>query len=287
MYTEKSIPLFCVIKNAKIVYHDRTRGCFCESKSERHRKAAREYGYTVFQCGIKQEFVSFRDAVECLIGKNVDGVVLIPPEQIDKAGIDLVKALQNSRIPLLLLDRAVYSVFCDFVTADNKQGGRLAAEALIRQGHRQIDIIMGGANTYTARKRMEGYREAFARNQMAIEDHFIVQGEYTLEAGCRGAKELFEKGVRAMFASNDCIARGVYRFADERGLKIGRDLSVVGYDNTEICRWLQPPLTSIDQNTGQMAEKAVELLIRRIEGGDGKPARNYYFTPVLVERNSV
>ena len=251
-------------------------------------KQAWEWEYTVFQCNINQEFLSFRNAVECLIGKNTDGVILIPPEKIDKEGIKLVKSLQNSRIPMVLLDRAVYTVFCDFVTADNKLGGRIATEHLIQNGHSRIGVLLGGEDSYTAKKRLEGYREVLSRHKIAFDEHLLYQGEYSVESGYQGATYFHKMGVDAIFAANDQLAEGIYRYAGEQDLRIGTDLSVVGYDDTERGRWLNPPLTSVNQSGQGMAEKAVELLIQRIQEEDGEtPAKNFYFTPVLAERESV
>ena len=93
-----------------------------------------------------------------------------------------------------------------------------------------------------------------------------------------------------MVAGNDLMAYGVYLFAKEHRLSIPGDLSVIGYDNTELCSLMDVPLTSVDQNTDTMASKAVEVLLRRIEApvsDEPEPARNYYFTPFVVERDSV
>ncbi len=243
--------------------------------------------YTVFQCNIDQSFESFRNAVECLIGKNVDGVIVIPPEQIDKEGITLVKFLQKSQIPMILLDRAVYSVFCDFVSTDNKYGGRIATEYLIGKGHKRIGILLGGESSYTSRKRLEGYKEALARHRIPFDDKLVFHGKYDMDSGIQGAEILFEQGIRAYFALNDRIAQGVYLFAEKHHLRAGKDISVIGYDNTAVCGNMEPGLTSIEQNVHEMAEKVMEILLQKICSQEAQPIGNYYFTPMLIERDSV
>ena len=86
------------------------------------------------------------------------------------------------------------------------------------------------------------------------------------------------------------MAYGVYIYAREHRVSIPEELSLIGYDNTRQCILMDVPLTSVDQNTDMMASKVVELLIRRIEEpleDEQEPARNYYFTPYVVERCSV
>ena len=133
-------------------------------------------GYTLFQCGTGDDIQSFYLAIEGLMSKNVDGIIVIPPRTMDKENVKLLKSVQKSRVPLMLLDRAAYGVFCDFVTADNKHGGRIATEYLIRQGHTKIGCMVGDANVYTSRKRVEGYREALAaaKIQMGIRDSCLT-----------------------------------------------------------------------------------------------------------------
>lgn len=261
---------------------------FFLSLAEQIVERAEEKGYTVFLCYAGKTFESLKNIIECFIGKNMDGVLLIPPETIDKEGIRLIKSLQTSGMPLVLVDRAVYSVFCDFVTSDNKYGGKCATEYLIACGHEKIGIIMGGGSTYTADKRLEGYKEALAKHKIVWEERYIYRGIYAPESGYAGAEALRKQGVTAIFATNDLIAKGIYQYAEESGLQIGKDLSVVGYDDTKLCEFLEPPLASMEQNIFSMAETAVDLMLKQIkEEEHPTPAQNFYYTPILHKRASV
>lgn len=251
-------------------------------------EAADSSGYTIMQCSLGEDIQTLYKAVESLVAKNVDGVILVPPANMNKEAIKLLKSLQASKIPMLLLDRAVYSVFCDYVTADNKQGSRLAVEYLLRQGHRRIGLLLGEESVYTSQKRLEGYMAALAGGGIPYEPGLVYHGMFDVESGRHGAKKLVCEGVTAIFAANDLMAYGVYQYARENELRIPEDLSVIGYDNTELCDLLFPPLTSMDQGIASMAAKAVELMLQQIsEKGKERRAENYYFAPRLVERNSV
>lgn len=263
---------------------------FYHRLAEETSKYAFYRDYTVFQCYTNDDIRCFYMAIEGLMAKNVAGIIVIPPRTMDKENVKLLKSLQKSGVPMVLLDRAAYTVFCDFVTADNKHGGRIATEYMIRNGHSRIGCMVGEANIYTSRKRVEGYREALAAAKIPFDKELVYYGNFDIESGREGMAALREKGVTAVVAGNDLMAYGVYLHAKEHRLSIPGDISVIGYDNTELCALMDVPLTSVDQNTDTMASKAVEVLLHRIEEPDGdepEPARNYYFTPFIVERGSV
>lgn len=247
-------------------------------------------GYTVFQCMVGDDLQRCYKALESLTCKNVDGVIVIPPctNKKDTKLPKMLKSLQNSGVPMILVDRAVYSVFCDFVTMDNKLGGGLATEYLIEHGHQKIGCIMGNKETYTSRKRIDGYKNALVKNGISYNEELVCFGDFSKENGYIKAAGLIKKGVTAIFAGNDEIAMGIYEYAKDNDIKIPQDLSVIGYDNTDYCDVLTPPLTSIEQNIDQLAEKITEVMLMNIDKTDTEDTpTNYYYTPVLIKRNSV
>ena len=100
-------------------------------------------------------------------------------------------------------------------------------------------------------------------------------------------KYLNSLGVHAVFAYDDEIALGVYQYAQEQGLTIGEDISIVGFNDLYVTTVLSPPLTTIEQPGELMGKKACETIINRITGKDKNPIRNTYFAPTLIERKSV
>lgn len=247
-------------------------------------------GYTVFQCTVGNDLDCCYKALESLTCKNVDGIIVIPPctGKKDTKLPKMLKALQNSGVPMILVDRAVYSVFCDFVTTDNKLGGKIATESLIHCGHRKIGCIMGKKDAYTVRKRIDGYKQALVSCDISYDEKLVYYGEFTRKTGEMGAEDLISKGVTAIFAGNDEIAVGIYEYAKKEKIRIPEELSVIGFDNTSICDFLTPPLSSVEQNTEQLAEKIVEVMLSDLEKTEEEDApSNYYYTPVLKERASV
>lgn len=266
------------------------RSAFFHKLAEETAEYAYQQGYSVFQCYTNDDIQHFYMAIESLMAKNVDGFIIIPPRTMDKDNVKILKGMQKSGIPIVLLDRAAYGVFCDFVTADNKYGGRIATEYLIRHGHTRIGCMVGEANIYTSRKRVDGYREALALAKIPYDKELVYYGNFDKESGRLGIMELMKKGITAVVAGNDLMAYGAYQYAKEKTISIPKQLSIIGYDNTELGDLLEVPLTSIDQNTDMMASKAVELVIGRIESPlkeEPEPVRNYYFIPYVVERGTV
>lgn len=263
---------------------------FFQRLAEEISRYAYEEGYVVYQCGIGDNLQYFHMALESLIARNVEGLIVIPPRTMNRENVKILKSFQKSGPPIVLLDRAAYTVFCDFVTADNKFGGKIATEYLIAHGHTKIGCMMGEENIYTSRKRVNGYREALSNAGISYDNELVYYGNYDIASGYRGAKELLNKEVTAIVAGNDLMAYGVCLYAQEHNIAIPDDLSIVGYDNTMLCDMMKIPLTSIEQNCDMMASKAVEVLTERLEALEKKesaPYRNYYFTPHIVERGTV
>jgi len=247
------------------------------------------YGYKTLICNVGNSSKRCIEYLALLSELGIDGIIVIPPldMNIHENNIRLGEALKRTNLPFLLLDRAVDRVFCDFITADNKQGGYMATEHLILSGHENIGIISGIREVYNSRKRIEGYKEALAFYNLSIRQENIYYGDYQISSGYAAADYFWKKRIHAIFACNDEMAMGVYRYARDNHLTIGKDISVVGFDNVPVCERLTPPLTSIAQSGEQMGKKACEMIIKRITKEDTDLIRNTYFAPQLVERKSV
>ena len=229
------------------------------------------------------------DCLDALGQAGVRGVILIPPRDMNENHNNelLGAALNAAGLPFLLLDEAIDRVYCDFITGDHKSGAYMATEYLIHQGHVKIGMLSGNREIYTFRKRMEGYKEALAFYGLSIRDEDIFFGSISRETGRQGMAYFDARGIRAIFACEDEMALGVYEYARAHGLRIGEDISLVGFGDAAAASILSPPLTSVTMPGELMGKKACEVLINRIEGLDREHIRTTYFTPSLVERESV
>ncbi|MNI57518.1 putative HTH-type transcriptional repressor ExuR [compost metagenome] len=154
------------------------------------------------------------------------------------------------------------------VCSDNTAGAMLAVEYLSKLGHRRIAHISGGMNTVPGRQRQNGYVEAIKRHGLELREDYIVEGAfYSLENGYAAMQRLLELPERpsAVFASGDLLALGAVMAAKDSGLSVPGDISVMGYDDIELARYVTPSLTTMRQDTASLGLRAAEILLASID----------------------
>ncbi|MFC5666760.1 LacI family DNA-binding transcriptional regulator [Kitasatospora misakiensis] len=173
------------------------------------------------------------------------------------------------------------------VGTTNWDGGLAATRHLVDLGHRRIGLIGGPGRMMCSRARADGYRAALDMAGIAYDPELVREGDFHHEAGRRVGLELLNLPDRptAVFAGNDLQALGLYEAARELGLRIPEDLSVVGFDDLPLARWVGPPLTTVRQPLTEMAEVAARLVIDLARGGRPGTLRVDLATS-LVERSS-
>jgi DNA-binding LacI/PurR family transcriptional regulator len=232
--------------------------------------------------------VAGRRWLETLTSRRSDGYVLV----ISAPAPEALEQLAELHTPLVLLDPVGGSdPSLPTVGATNWAGGRAATEHLLALGHRRIGIVTGHEWLACSQERLDGYRAALRRAGVPVDEHLVRFGDFHPEGGRRGAAALLdlEDPPTAVFAGSDLQACGVYEEAHARGLRIPDDLSVVGFDDISLCRYLTPPLTTIRQPLADMAEEAVRLVLElgRLDALGERPRRTRVeLATELVERAS-
>ncbi|MBQ7934218.1 MAG: LacI family DNA-binding transcriptional regulator [Lachnospiraceae bacterium] len=151
------------------------------------------------------------------------------------------------------------------VVIDDEKGGYDIARYLIEQGHTCIGVIAGSDNNLHTRSRLDGFCKALQERKVPYDPRLVRYGDWKRGSGYQEAAYLVEQGVTAIFCMNDSMAAGVYDYLREKGLTIGQDISVVGYDNKELSKYLYPALTTNEIPLRVIGQKAAELLIDHIE----------------------
>ena len=171
---------------------------------------------------------------------------------------------------------------------DNLEGGRIATECLLQNGHRRIACVTGPLSAQSAIDRLAGYRTALEAAGIPFDEELVSEGNYNHRSGYQAMKKLLDKGAQfsGVFCHNDRMAIGALSALREAGLRIPEDVSVVGYDDCPEAEFADPPLTTIRQNTVEMGAAAAELLIRQVEN-PGAPAEQVLVHTELVVRASV
>jgi len=213
--------------------------------------------------------------VSLLTNSISDGVILAAPVA-DELNVDA---------PIVSIDPLASNPNYPAVHATNYQGAMDAMEYLIGLGHKRIGYIGGRTELESANRRLKGYTEALEKAGISVDEEFIASGDYTTETGVSGARQLLGlvNPPSAIFASNDQMAMGVYQVADEMGLRIPDDLSVIGFDNITESKYMG--LTTVDQFISEMGYVATQMLIKIINGIPLED-QTYRMQTQLVVRNS-
>ncbi|HJS19700.1 MAG TPA: LacI family DNA-binding transcriptional regulator [Anaerolineales bacterium] len=194
--------------------------------------------------------------VSLLTNSISDGVIIVAP----------VAGEFNIDAPIISIDPLASNPNYPSVHATNYQGAQDVMQYLLGLGHRRIGFISGRAELESSNRRMKGYLEALEKAGIPVDEELIASGDYTTETGARGARQLLSlsRPPTAIFASNDQMAIGVYQVAEELGIRIPEDLSVIGFDNITESKYIG--LTTVDQFISEMGYVATQMLIRLIKG---------------------
>lgn len=223
------------------------------------------------------------EAISTLLERQTDGVILLSPRISEEALDDVARTT-----PTVLVGRLASGDGLDSVVNDDVAGATMAVEHLAGLGHRRIAHVTGG-NGAGAADRLRGYERTMIR--LGLGEHVTVaEGDYTERGGYEGARELFDGGrpgplPTAVFAANDLAALGTLSLLEEAKLSVPGDVSVVGYDNTNLAALGQISLSSIDQPRRSMGVLAARLLLERVESNRTTPRREV-LKPRLVARST-
>jgi LacI family transcriptional regulator len=201
------------------------------------------------------------------LAKSVAGVILPPPLCESKA---VVKEFTSAGVPVVSIASGRFNKEISCVRIDDFRASKEITAHLISQGHARIGYIKGNPNQTASAHRYEGFQAALKEAGIAHEPTLVEQGYYTYRSGLDAGENLLARRPppTAIFASNDDMAAAVVSVAHRKGLDVPRDLSVVGFDDTSAATTVWPELTTIHQPVSDMADAAVDILLRSIRTKD-------------------
>ncbi len=217
---------------------------------------------------------------------NVDGVIMLPPvsevpevtEALDKTGVPHVHfASELSTDPWRLVVTNYGPAITDMTNH------------LVSLGHTRIGSVSGPMDNVSSRKRQQAFIDALRRHGLELPGKYVVEGAFTYESGVAAARKLLASDDRptAIFAANDEMAFGVMNVADELGIKVPDELSVVGFDGTNFATFVIPSLSTIRRPSREMARLGAQKLLALIdEGADAARAFEVMVSPQFVPRDS-
>ncbi|WP_114228911.1 MULTISPECIES: LacI family DNA-binding transcriptional regulator [Sphingomonas] len=211
-----------------------------------------------------------------------DGVILTPPHSDNPL---ITHLLDEQRISFARIGSTDTDTGLALLM-DEEGAAALATRHLLDLGHRRIGFIAGSPEYSLSARRVEGWRRAMEAVGGA-DDALLAEGDFSYASGEQAATQLLDLAhpPTAIIASNDQMALATLAVAQERGLSIPAQLSLISFDNTPVVRFVQPPLTAIDQPIAEIAAKAVELIVADQHRSD-RPSAPLVIAAALVERDS-
>ena len=172
------------------------------------------------------------------------------------------------------------------VIFDDEKAAKDVTELLISKGHRNIGVICGPASSYHTIARLRGYKTAMSEHGINVKNNLVVYGDWDRISGYSLAAALLDHGVTAIFSFNDMMACGVYEQAAERGLEIGKDFSLFGFDNRSISQGYVPALSTVQPPLNEIGRQCASIILSQIQ--QRKIGRKRTFLPcTILERRSV
>ncbi len=227
-------------------------------------------GYSVLLCNSDDLPERQQTYLRALNQKRVDGLIVASAS----ADAQWVSALRSVPFPVVVVDREIAGLAADLVQLDGVRGGQLAAEHLVALGHRRIGCISGPPRLAISRERRGAFEVALGSAGLSLPDRWVDRGDFRILGGYNAARRLLANAAgvlrpsaerpSALFACNDLMAIGALRAAAELHLPVPGELSVIGFDDIELSRYVYPSLSTVGQPVRELGEATAAALFARI-----------------------
>lgn len=247
----------------------------------------RTAGYSLVISSSEEDPELEQEEINHLLARRVDALVVASTQWT----VESFRKIEELKTPYVLIDRKFAGFPAHFVGIDDEQAGRLAVEHLVSQGRQRIAHICG-VQTSTATGRLNGYRSALAEHHLFPGQEYVVMGAETdnegSETGYTAMRTLLalENPPDAVFCYNDPIALGAMKALLETELRVPEDVAIIGSGNAPYAELLRVPLSSIDQQSGELGRRTAQQVIRLIESKTAIRPEETLLEPKLVVRES-
>lgn len=218
----------------------------------------------------------FDPALHELMSVKVDGILYIAGHA------RIIKSFpEDFQIPSVMAYAYTESEKIPSIAIDDTASAYELVKHLLDMGHRKIGVIGGYPDNIHTQKRLLGYQKALFDAQILFEPELVRYGNFERSTGYKECEALIDAGVTAIFCMTDRMAGGAYDRIEEKGLKVGKDISVVGFDDQDIAAYFRPALTTTKLPLQEIGFQAAKLLIDRIEAGEEEPVESE-ITEILI-----
>lgn len=225
-----------------------------------------------------------RRAIELLINNRCDALVIHSKALSDEELQGYAKEVKG----MVIINRHIPALAERCISLDNHKGAYLATEYLIRNGHKHIACIASSHKIEDSGQRIEGYLAALKDHKIDLSKAYIEYGEPNSDGGEIAMTNLLTKSltITGVVAYNDYMAAGALSVLDENGIAVPQQVSMMGFDDGLIARYVHPRLTTVRYPIQMMAEKAARLALA-LAKGEQEESDTIIFSPTVVRRNSV
>lgn len=229
------------------------------------------------------------ELTEMLVARGVSGIIFVSGLHADTtADTQRYDQLRAQGVPHVLINGFSPHVKAPFVSPDDRAAMDLAVTHLSSLGHHRIGLALGPKRFVPVQRKIEGFLGAM-RGRLGLREEeaeiYVQHSLYTLEGGQAATSALLDRECTAIVCASDMMALGAIRTARQRGLAVPGDISVVGFDDSPLIAFTDPPLTTIRQPVPAMGQAAVRALLEEIDGTPA-PHSEFVFMPELVVRGS-
>ncbi len=263
--------------------------------ARRVEHAALAQNYQVLLCNAERSPAREQLYVESMLARGIRGVIL----GSSPLSLQHISGAAKCGLQVVVFDRLMQGsegLDFDSVRVDNVLGARLAITHLLELGHRRIGFVSGPLSSSSRKDRLEGYRSTLLSHGIEPDESLVWVANARPDNGEEEATEIGRLAAAtqlrgpnpptAFFAINDMTAIGIYAGVRDLGLRIPEDISVIGFDDINLCRSMNPPITTVRQPLEELMNSAVDLLIGRMEQKNLGPTTHVTLTPNLVLRGS-
>lgn len=247
----------------------------------------RKKGYGLVIACSEEDGDMERDEIDQLLARRVDALVIASMRDHPSA----LAAVQEQDVPYVMIDRRVPGLETNFVGVDDEAVGRMATLHLIDQGCERVAHLRG-PNTSTARGRLQGYQAALAERGLPFREELVVMARSADESadirGYEAMQELLRLSPQpdGVFCYNDPTALGALKAILEAGLRVPKDVAVIGAGNVRYAPSLRVPLSSVDQHSREIGVRAAALALKLVSGKKRPKPKSILLEPELVVRES-
>lgn len=223
------------------------------------------HGYHIIICQSHEEVANEAEQINALLSTQIDGIFMSVSRTTQKT--DHIQKVLQEQTPLVFFDRKIDVAGVSSVVLDDFKAGYIATEHLIKEGCRKIAHLSGDINLEIYRNRFEGYKTALKDYEIDFVPEYVIQVNSKIESGMQAIDELWKLQEKpdAIFSAGDYAALGAMQELRARKIKIPQEVCVVGFSNEPFTKYMELPITSMDQTPLVMGKIAAQVFLEQVK----------------------